>query len=78
MTPKIVKDCVVVYQCKDYICLTISGIGTVANVINHICGNIPVFKKFTSINTFVSVSCKYFVHLCRTGNISFSYLDIVK
>jgi hypothetical protein len=75
MTAKGVKDCVVAYQCNDYICLTISGIGTVADFGNHICGNVPVLKKFTPINTYLSIGCKSFVHLCRTGNITFSCND---
>ena len=72
LTAKGVKDCVVAYQCNDYVCLTISGIGTAADLSNHICGNIPGLKKIAPVFTFVSVGCKSFVHLCRTGNITFS------
>ena len=32
-------DCVVAYQCNDYICLTISSIGTCADLTNLIFGN---------------------------------------
>lgn len=72
MTAKGVKDCVVAYQCNDYVCLAISGIGTAADLSNHICGNVPGLKKITPVFIFVSVGCKSFVHLCRTGNITFS------
>jgi hypothetical protein len=75
MTAKGVKDCVVSYQCNDYICLTVSGIGTTADRSNHICGNIPGLKKVTPIATSILVGCKYFVHLCRTGNVTFSCIN---
>jgi hypothetical protein len=72
MTAKGVKDCVVAYQCNDYICLTISGIGTIADLSTHICGNIPGLKKVTPLTAYMSVGCKSFVYMCRTGNITFS------
>merc|ERR1712187_593670 len=48
-----------------------SGLMT-ADVSNHICGNIPGLKKVTPLTTYISLGCKYFVHLCQTGNITFS------
>lgn len=75
MTAKGVKDCVVTYQCNDMICFTISVVGTTADVGNHLCGNIPALKQVTPITTSISLGCKYFVHLCRTGNITFSCKD---
>lgn len=72
MTAKGVKDCVVSYQCNDMVCFTISVIGTTADVGNQICGNIPILKKVTPYTTYISIGCKSFVHLCRTGNITFS------
>ena len=75
MTAKGVKDCVVTYQCQDMVCFTISVVGTTADVSNHICGNIPGFKKVTPLTTYISLGCKYFVHLCQTGNIRFSCKD---
>lgn len=78
MAAKGVKDCVVSYPYNGYVCLTISTLGTVADVSNHICGNIPGLKAFTLINTYVSIGCKYFVHLCRTGKITFSCSDLVE
>jgi len=75
MTAKGVKDCVVTYQCKDMVCFTISVVGTTADVSNHICGNIPGLKKVTPLTTYISLGCKYFVHLCQTGNIPFSCKD---
>jgi DNA-binding transcriptional regulator YdaS (Cro superfamily) len=75
MTAKGVKDCVVTYQCKDMVCFTISVVGTTADVSNHICGNIPGLKKVTPLTTYISLGCKYFVHLCQTGNITFSCKD---
>ncbi len=77
MTAKGVKDCVVAYQCNDMICLTISSIGTTADIGNHICGNIPRLKKVTPVATSISVGCKYFVHLCKTGDVTFSCQDPV-
>ena len=76
MTAKGVKDCVVTYQCNDMICFTISVVGTTADVSNHICGNIPGLKKVTPFTTYISLGCKYFVHLCQTGNITFSCKDL--
>lgn len=75
MTAKGLKDCVVTYQCNDMVCFTISVVGTTADVSNHVCGNIPVLKKVTPLTTYISLGCKYFVHLCRTGNITFSCKD---
>jgi len=75
MTAKGVKDCVVTYQCKDMVCFTISVVGTTADLSNHICGNIPGLKKVTPLTTYISLGCKYFVHLCQTGNITFSCKD---
>lgn len=72
MTAKGVKDCVFIYQCNDMVCFTISVIGTTADVSNHICGNTPGFKKVTTFTTYISLGYKYFVHLCQTGNITFS------
>ena len=72
MTARGVKDCVVSYQCNDMVCFTISVVGTTADVSNHICGNIPGLKKVTPLTTYISLGCKYFVHLCQTGNITFS------
>ena len=77
MTAKGVKDCVVTYQCKDMVCFTISVVGTTADVSNHICGNIPGLKKVTPLTTYISLGCKYFVHLCQTGNITFSCKDSI-
>ena len=77
MTAKGVKDCVVSYQCKDMVCFTVSMVGTGADISNHICGNIPVLKKVTPLTTYVSLGCKYFVHLCQTGNVTFSCNDPV-
>ncbi len=77
MTAKGVKDCVVAYQCNDYLCLTISGLGTCADMTNLIFGNIPGLKRFTPISTYLSVGCKSFVHMCRTGNITFSCNDLL-
>lgn len=78
MTAKGVKDCVVAYQCSDYVCLTVSAIGTCADLSNHVCGNIPGLRKITPVNSAVSVGCKYFVHLCKTGKITFSCNDLVE
>ena len=75
MTAKGVKDCVVSYQCNDMVCFTVSVIGTTADVGSHICGNIPGLKKVTPLTTYISLGCKYFVHLCQTGNITFSCKD---
>jgi len=75
MTAKGVKDCVVTYQCNDMVCFTVSLVGTTADVSNHICGNIPGLKKFTPITTYISLGCKYFVHICQTGNVTFSCKD---
>jgi len=77
MTAKGVKDCVVTYQCNDMVCFTISVVGTTADVTNHIFGNIPVLNKVTPITTYISLGCKCFVHLCRTGNLTFSCNDPV-
>lgn len=71
MTATGVKDCVVSYQCNDMVCFTISVVGTTADVSNIICGNIPGLKVVTPVTTYISLGCKYFVHLCRTGNITF-------
>ena len=76
MTAKGVKDCVVSYQCNDYICLTVSGVGTVFDVSNMVCGNVPGLKRFTPYCNFASVGCKSFVQLCRSGNITFSCNDL--
>jgi hypothetical protein len=78
MTAKGVKDCVVASQCNDYVYLTVSTVGTIADVSNHICRNVPGLKRFTPIKIYMSVSCKYFVHLCRTGNITFSCNNLVE
>jgi len=75
MTAKGVKDCVVSYQCNDMVCFTVSAIGTTSDISNHVCGNIPVLKKVTPLATYISLGCKYFVHLCQTGNITFSCKD---
>ena len=75
MTAKGVKDCVVSYQCSDMVCFTVSVVGTTADVSNHICGNIPGLKKVTPLTTYISLGCKYFVHLCQTGNVTFSCND---
>jgi len=72
MTAKGVKDCVVSYRCNDMVCFTVSVVGTTADISNHICGNIPGLKKVTPLTTYISLGCKYFVHLCQTGNITFS------
>ena len=77
MTAKGVKDCVVSYQCNDMVCFTVSMVGTTADVSNHICGNIPGLKKVTPLTTYISLGCKYFVHLCQTGNITFSCKDSI-
>ena len=77
MTAKGVKDCVVTYQCKDMVCFTISVVGTTADISSHICGNIPVLNKVTPLTTYISLGCKYFVHLCQTGNLTFSCNDPV-
>lgn len=75
MTAKGVKDCVVSYQCNDMVCFAVSIVGTTADVSNHICGNIPVLQKVTPLATYISLGCKYFVHLCQTGNLTFSCKD---
>ena len=75
MTAKGVKDCVVSYQCSDMVCFTLSVAGTSVDVSNHICGNIPGLKKVTPLTTYISLGCKYFVHLCQTGNVTFSCKD---
>lgn len=75
MIAKGVKDCVVSYQCNDMVCFTVSIVGTTADISNHICGNIPVLKKVTPLATYISLGCKYFVHLCQTGNLTFSCKD---
>ncbi len=75
MTVKGVKDCVVLYQCNDMVCFTVSVVGTTADVSNHICGNIPGLKKVTPLAIYISLGCKYFVHLCQTGNVTFSCKD---
>jgi len=75
MTAKGVKDCVVSYQCNDMVCFTVSVVVTTADVSNHICGNIPGLKKVTPLATYISLGCKYFVHLCQTGNVTFSCKD---
>lgn len=75
MTAKGVKDCVVSYQCNDMVCFTVSVVGTGADVSTYICGNIPVLKKVTPFTTYISLGCKYFVHLCQTGNVTFSCKD---
>jgi hypothetical protein len=77
MTAKGVKDCVVSYQCNDMVCFTVSMVGTGADIGNHICGNIPGLKKVTPVTTYISLGCKYFVHLCKTGNVTFSCNDPV-
>lgn len=77
MTARGVKDCVVSYQCKDMVCFTVSVVGTTADVTNHICGNIPGLKKVTPIANYISIGCKYFVHLCQTGNITFSCKEAI-
>lgn len=64
-------DCVVSYQCNDMVCLTISAIGTTADLGSFVCGNVPFLKKATPVTSFISTGCKSFVHLCRTGNITF-------
>ena len=77
MTARGVKDCLVSYQCNDMICFTVSVVGTTADVSNHICGNLPVLKSVSPFATYLSLGCKYFVHLCQTGNITFSCKDPV-
>lgn len=77
MTAKGVKDCVVSYQCNDMVCFTVSVIGTTADISNHVCGNIPGLKKVTPVATYISLGCKYFVHLCQTGNLTFSCKDSI-
>lgn len=71
MTAKGVKDCVVSYQCNDMVGFTVSVIGTTTDLSNHICDNIPGLKKVTLVATYVLLGCKYFVHLCQSGNITF-------
>jgi hypothetical protein len=75
MTAKGIKDCVVRYQCNDSVCFPISCIGTTADLGNFLCGNIPGLKKVTPLTTYLSLGCKYFVHACRTGSITFSCND---
>lgn len=77
MTAKGVKDCVVSYQCNDMVCLTVSVIGTTADISNHICGNIPGLKKVTPVATYISLGCKYFVHVCQKGHLPFSCQDSI-
>lgn len=72
MTAKGVKDCVVTYQCNDMICFTVSIVGTTADMTSFVCGNIPALKKVTPLTTYISIGCKSFVELCRTGNITFA------
>lgn len=77
MTAKGVKDYVVAYQCNDYICLTISGLRTYTDMTNLIFGNMLGLKRFTPISTYLSVDCKSFVHMCHTGNLTFSCNDLL-
>lgn len=77
MTAKGVTDCVVSYQCNDMICFTVSVVGTTADVTNHVCGYMLGLKQVTPVATYISLGCKSFVHLCRTGNITFSCNDPV-
>ena len=75
MTAKGVKDCVVTYQCNDLICFTVSAVGTTADVGNLICGHMPGLKQYTAVTTPISVVCKYFVHVCQTGDVTWSCKD---
>ena len=75
MTAKGVKDCVVTYQCNDLICFTVSAVGTTADVGNLICGNMPGLKQYTPLTTSISGGCKYFVHVCQTGDVTWSCKD---
>lgn len=75
MTVKGVKDCVVTYQCNDLICFTVSAVGTTADVGNFICGHMPGLKQYTGVTTPISVGCKYFVHVCQTGDLTWSCKD---
>ena len=75
MTVKGVKDCVVTYQCNDLICFTVSAVGTTADVGNLICGHTPGLKRYTGITTPISLTCKYFVHVCQTGDLTWSCRD---
>ena len=72
MTAKGVKDYLLSYQCNDYVCLPVPGIGATADISNHLCENILGLQKVTPLATYVSVGYKYFVNCCRTGNITFS------
>ena len=76
MTAKGVKDCVVSYQCNDMVCFVVSVVGTTADLSNHVCGNIPGLNKVTPLTAYISLGCKYFVHLCQAGNITFSCKDL--
>ena len=75
MTIKGVKDCVVTYRCNDMICFTVSAVGTTADVGNWICRHTPGLKQYTGITTPISVGCKYFVHICQTGDLTWSCRD---
>lgn len=70
MTAKGVKDCVISYQCNDMVCFTVSVVKTTTDV-----SNIPGLKKVTPLATYISLRCKYFVHICQTGNVTFSCKD---
>jgi len=75
MTVKGVKDCVVSYKCNDIVCFTVAVVGTPADVSNHICGNIPSLNKVILLAAYIVLGCKYFVHLCQTGNVRFLCKD---
>ena len=72
MAARGVRDCIVSYQSNDMVCLTVSVVGTTADVSNMICGKIPGLKNLTPFTfaTFVSSGCKFFVHLWRTGSVT--------
>lgn len=71
MVAKGVKDCVVSYQCNDVVCLTVSAVGTAADLGGMVSGNIAFLNPLTPFTSSISVGCKFFVHLCQTGNITF-------
>ena len=75
MAARGITDCIVAYQCNDILCLSVSAIGTAADVGGMICGNIPGVKGAVPYVVGVSTACKGIVHLCRTGNITFACKD---
>lgn len=53
MTSKRIKNCFLWDQCNDYVYFTVFTISLIADVNNHICGNVLVVKRFIAINTYM-------------------------